>query len=144
MLDSLGQLLWNAHWDRWATVASAILTAFAFVAAVWALIQNKKAIQLQIFESIFKDVRELEKEYYTSYDKKDPDKQQQWLSLLFNTLEYIAFLFNSKRLPKGDFLKFYQNALLDSHKIFVSLIPKPTQEDPQAYSEFKKLIKSIR
>jgi len=138
---------WNAQWERWVqivSVFSGIATVTALVYAIKALRESRKATQLQIFESIFKDVRDLEKELYTSYSDADNEKQQQWLSLLFNTLEHVAFLFNSKKLATEEFLGFYKDVLLDSGKIFSEKMNRPTQADPKAFAEFKKLIAKLK
>lgn len=144
----LGNLLWNAHWTQWAeiaTVLSAIATTIALVFAILALKASRQATQLQIFESIFKDVRELEKEYYATYAKEeDAEKLLEWLSLLFNTLEYVSFLFNTGKLPSGDCLFFYKDVFLDSEEIFNAKMPESTKNNPKAFPEFRKLAKTLK
>lgn len=146
ILTSIGAFFWNAHWDKWAniaTVASAIITALAVWAAVWALMESKRANQLQVFWNIFNDVQDFEKDFYAGYANAGPQKQRDWALPLFNRIEFVAFLLNTKMLPKRDFLEFYGDFLLQTQNIFVSLATKDEQENPKAYPEFKKLLAQL-
>jgi F0F1-type ATP synthase membrane subunit a len=126
----------KANWDA----ISAIATFLALVAAVWALFLSRRATQVQVFESIFKDIRELEATYFQAYSGQSEEKKRQWATLFFNTLEYFAFLLNRKMLPAQIFLEFYKPAFLKWYEMFLAFASNHEKNDPNIYPEFKKLV----
>ena len=125
----------------------ALITALA---ALTALIFNYRALKEAIrsrniatFQSLFFNLRDLEEKYYKEYRGKSNTETKQWLSLFFNTLEYLAFLVNNHLLTEK-LAKFYDDAFVGYYKgIFIPAASPEQQNDPTRYEEMKKLYSKL-
>jgi hypothetical protein len=129
----------------WMLLISACSTFAAAVALFlnWkAIRENRKTRELQIFNSIFQELKELEekqKEYETEEEKKA------WDSLFFNTLEYFSFLLNKEYLSDRKILSFFKDAIIAWYEqIFLEHSTKEEQKDGKIYPELKNLYKEIK
>lgn len=128
--------------DTWGVISSLSAAAAAGVAG-WGLIQNSRAIQLQVLENVFRDIRDLERIYYESYADKSDAEKQHWDALFFNTLEYLAFLINRRIVRRGRLLDFYRDALPTWRGMFERLASDEVKRLPYKYPEFKKLCRKL-
>ncbi|MCD6092480.1 MAG: hypothetical protein J7J38_00475 [Candidatus Aenigmarchaeota archaeon] len=109
----------------------------------WAVRENNKTRQLQLFENTFNNIKETERLLYDKYKKLDPDAKKEWDSLFFNTLEFFAFLVNENHLNKK-LSKFFNDAIIDWYeRIFMKYHNKDIS-NPKIYPELKKLYKLIK
>jgi hypothetical protein len=67
-------------------------TAIALGVAIWVYHKNRKTEQIRLVESIYKDIRELERERaQLSMRDSDSTNIETWRSRFFNTLEWLSF-----------------------------------------------------
>lgn len=93
---------------------------------------------------MFRDVRDLEEKYYKEYRDAPKDKQRDWLSLFFNTLEFLSLLVNRRLVTKLT-LAFFQDAIRDWYEgIFDKHASEEQKSDPSCFPEIKKLYRRIK
>lgn len=125
-----------------------IASVSAFFAGVglwlnyWAVRENNKTRQLQLFEKTFNNIKETERLLYDKYGT-DPDAKRNWDSLFFNTLEFFAFLVNEKHLDKR-MSKFFNDAIIDWYERIFIEYHKEDINNPTIYPDLKKLYESIK
>ena len=126
------------------SVIGGIAAAGAAIVAACQLRESKRAVQLQVFESTFKDLRSLEERYYRDVAGKGSEIEKQWCSAFFNTLEYLAFLFNAKLIPAQPILDFYRDALINWYEnIFQKKATVDQRTDPARFPELKTLYRRL-
>jgi hypothetical protein len=136
--------------DPWAAVSavgqlvSALFALFALAFAFWTIWQNNKTIQLQIFESIMHDIRDLQFKFHQEYkDKPDADKKV-WDSAFFNTVEYFSFLVNSKILSDKRVITFFGDSIIAWYEgMYIKTYSEEHVNDPSKFSEFKALYRQL-
>jgi len=67
---------------------------------------------IQIIMDCYREIKDLEKEYYEKYEKEKNDEEKAWRSLFLNTLEFYAFLFNRDYFPREEFLDFFREVII--------------------------------
>jgi hypothetical protein len=105
-----------------ASVVSTVVAGFSLIVALRALRHNTRAMELQALQSIFHDVRELDRQYLAEFMTWDDSQKNAWSATFFNTAEYLCFVVNRK-VTKDKELRgfFFQDALpawrkmLDEH-----------------------------
>lgn len=95
-----------------ATALASLIAALALVAAWLGLRQNTRALQIQVLEGVFRDIRELDRQYIAEFEQMSSAQQTAWSATFFNTVEYLCFLVRGKHAPP-DALKafFFDQAL---------------------------------
>lgn len=134
-------------WAAWAAIGQILSALFALLAlafAFWTIWQNKKTIELQIFESIMHDIRDLEFKFHQEYkDKPDADKKV-WDSGFFNTVEYFCFLTNNGFLSNKKVQSFFRDSIIGWYEgMYVVNYGTEHVSDPAKFSEFKTLYKRL-
>lgn len=136
------------NWSVIASVATAlgtILAAFGLIGAWLGIKQNTRAMELQVLESIFKDIRELDRQYIAEFAIWNPAQQNAWSATFFNSVEYLCFVVNRK-ITKDHVLKkfFFDEALPAWRKMFDEHVKTGVIRDaPEMFPEFKKAYRTI-
>jgi hypothetical protein len=126
-------------------IISGLAAAAGVWFAGWQLRESRKATQLQVFDATFKDVRALEHEYYTSVQGTGEAQEQQWCNRFFNTLEYLAFLINTKLVPDKLILRFYKDALIEWYdEIFLTKATIDQRTNRERFPELKQLRERLK
>ena len=131
--------------ETWTIIAS-VATALGTIVAACGLIgawlgikQNTRAMEVQVLESIFRDVRELDRQYLARFATWNPAEQNAWSATFFNTVEYLCFVVNH-RITKDNVLKkfFFDEALPEWRKMFDEHVQNDVIKDaPEMFPEFK-------
>jgi hypothetical protein len=136
--------------DVWTivNVLASVITALAALAAVTLvipqLLHNTRALQLQVFDSVFKDIRQLDHMWIEQgFDHGMTKEQRQaWCASFFNTLEYLCFLINHKMVRQDELRQFFGTSLPEWWKQFNKYRQQGLLHDTEAlFSEFKGLCK---
>jgi hypothetical protein len=137
-------------WTIVSAVTSAIMAAVAVLALVLAIPQlrhNARTLQLQVFESIFRDIRQLEHMWIEQkFDAGMPKEQRQaWCASFFNTVEYLCFLMNHEIVRQKELHDFFDGALPVWHNQFNEYIRQGLLTDtPAMFTEFKKICEKLK
>ena len=124
--------------------AAIIATAGLFFTA-FVFLKDEKTKQLQIAEGIFKDLRDLENQYYEKYYQENEYKKKNWSSIFFNTLEWFSFLINHGKLSDKEMIVFFKEAIISYYEdIFCKIYDFKTINDNTQFSEFKHLYKKLK
>jgi hypothetical protein len=135
-------------WSIVASVATAVGTAVAALGLIGAWLgirQNTRAMGLQVLESIFKDIRQLDREYIGEFARWNPAQRNAWSATFFNTVEYLCFVVNRK-ITRDEALKkfFFDEALPAWRKTFDEHVRDGIIKDaPEMFPEFKRAYRSI-
>jgi len=135
-------------WSIVASLATAVGTTVAGLGLIGAWLgigQNTRAMELQVLESIFRDIRQLDREYIAEFALWNLTQQNAWSATFFNTVEYLCFIVNRK-ITRDEALKkfFFDEALPAWRKTFDEHVGKGIIRDaPEMFSEFKKAYRSI-
>jgi hypothetical protein len=134
--------------DIW-TILSSLGTLGTAVAAigglgfvVYQLRQNSRSLQLQAFEGIFHDIRELDKIWIEKNCMTDMPlaEKKAWCASFFNTIEYLCFLINHRMVRQKELRDFFVVGLREWWKQFQSYRTQGWIIDtPEGFAEFKKL-----
>jgi len=123
-------------------VIGAAVVTLIFTAKSWN--KDRETRELQMAEGIFKDLRELEREYYDKFQKMTEEEKSQWDSLFFNTLEWFAFLINENKLKDKKIVDFFKPAIIEWFEdIFNVVYDASVKDDETQFEELKKLYKKL-
>lgn len=140
---------WNA--------VSAIGSAVAACAAAWAAWLSREQVtaareaaeisadtaQNQMFDSIFQVIQRQEQEFYIN-STPNPSAKELRDRMFFNTVNYLAFLLESKVIQKQEFVDYFREAFLHWWTIFEREVPEEDRKDPTMYPEFKRIVDNIK
>lgn len=141
----LGFILLSAPWEIANLVASILAACAALLAVVLAVPQlrhNAQALQLQVFESIFKDIRELDHSWIEKdfRHKMTVEEKKAWCASFFNTVEYLCFLVNHGMMRSKELHDFFKLALEGWWKQFEKYRGEDLfHDDERSFIEFKKI-----
>ena len=116
-----------------------------------ALRHQQKQAQFKMAESIFKDLRQLEKELSdieapsdTYTDSEYLVAVKDWDLRFFNTLEWFAFLINENEIRSEKLVSFFKPAIIKwKEQLFDMHLPQTERDDPTRWREIKKLYNQI-
>ena len=143
--------------EAWTTTISlaqaggSIATAGAFPFAIHTFLRVRKTEQVRLAESVFKDIRTLEKDLdiikASSVNSESPEEHEKrlnsWRSRFCNTLEWFSFLVNQKEIKDKKLKAFFADAVIDWYSnIFLTQMGTATA-DPKQFPEFKKLYRKL-
>lgn len=144
--EQVGQYLYD-HPEIYGGIAAGIGLFFT----ARALRHQQRQAQVRMIESVFKDIRELEKELSQIPPPTDIDDLKygkaasDWDSRLFNTLEWLAFLINEKEVSRKKLIKFFKDSIVRWYEeLFLNHMSKEVINDPKQYDELKKLYKKLK
>jgi len=86
----------------------------------------------------YKEIKDLETQYYQKYEGKNKKEEMAWRSLFLNTLEFQSFLFNRDYLPREEFLEFFCDVIKWGYEKILPKIEKDVT-DSNKFSELKGL-----
>jgi hypothetical protein len=95
-----------------STIVSGIglfLTGIALLLNWQSLKENNKAREIQLLTNTFNAINEIEGKLYTEYKGKD---KKEWDSLLFNSIEYFAFLINNRFISNYKMRSFFDDVII--------------------------------
>ena len=127
-------LLFLKKWELVATLFALFLTCLVFY-------HNDQTRITQMLTDCYKEIKELEAQYYQKYGNKK--EEMAWRSLFLNTLEFQSFLFNRDYLPRQEFLEFFEELIKWGHN---TILPKRQEEleNAEKFRELKRLYSSIK
>jgi len=141
----------NITLETWSIIGS-IATAFGTILAGVGLIgtwlgirQNTRGMELQVLESIFRDIRELDRQWIAEFNLWNPAQKTAWSATFFNTVEYLCFVVNH-RITEDGVLKrfFFDDALPAWRKMFTEHVQNGIIKDtPKMFPEFKRACDSV-
>lgn len=102
-------------------------------------------MEIQVLESIFRDIRELDRDYIAQFNSWPPEQKNAWSASFFNTVEYLCFRVNH-RITKNDALRkfFFYEALPAWRKMFDEHVKQGILRDSDTmFPELKKAYRSI-
>ena len=129
------------------TLATAVAAILGLGFVGYQLYQNSKALQLQVLEGIFRDIRELdrtwiEKKFLTEMPAAE---KAAWCSSFFNTIEYLCFLINWRMVRSRELRDFFIVGLRVWWSQFENYREQRWITDtPDMFKEFKVLCKRER
>lgn len=140
-------------WTAFSAIATAAAAGFAAYAAWQSRNQVKAAneasqisadaAQIQVFENIFRDILQQEERFYTG-KPASPEEKGQRDRMFFNTINYLAFLIDSKILRKTELLEYYKDAFLYWWTLFEREVSEVDRKNPKCYPEFKRIVSDFR
>lgn len=118
-------------------------TLFALFLTCLVIYHNDRTRGTQILADCYKEIKELEAQYYQKYEGKNEKEEMAWRSLFLNTLEFQSFLFNRDYLPRQEFLEFFEEVIKWGHN---TILPKRPEdlENAEKFRELKSLYSSIK
>ena len=103
--------------------------------------------RLKLVESIFNDLRELERQkYQLPTAPTENEKLKDWASLFSNTLEWFSFLVNTNKIKDDKTIDFFKDAVIDWYdELFLDpdYIEPWQTEDKKQYPELKETIQGV-
>jgi hypothetical protein len=123
-----------------AAAAASFIAALALVAALFGLRHNTRALQVQVLESVFRDIRELDREYIADFESMSRRQQTAWSSTFFNTVEYLCFLVHTELAPRGALQEFFFDQALPAWKEMFDqhVTDKVLRDGDDQFKEFKR------
>jgi hypothetical protein len=103
--------------------------------------ESNRVRELQLLESAFQQIIATEQLWYERYkDKTDKKEIQEWGSLFFNRLEWLAFLINQKFMTDKELVNFFKDAIVGWYEtLFVNHFPMEVINDDKSFPSLKKL-----
>jgi len=118
-----------------------------------ALRHQQKQAQFKMAESVYRDLRELEKEL-SQIPPRDPTEHvdvkyneaiRDWDSRFFNTLEWFSFLINVREIRNKKLVDYFKPSIIAWYEqIFLKNAGNEVVNDPNQYEELKKLYKKFK
>ena len=151
MVESLHAMI--IDWNAVSAIGTAFAAAFAAYSSWLSRSQVKAAkeaaeissdaIQIQVFNDIFKDIQQQGKHIECSAGLS-PEEQAFQDRMFFNTVNYLAFLIEDKVLRKPAFIDYYRDAFIHWDKLFEIRVPLDDRNDPRKYPELKRMIAGLK
>jgi hypothetical protein len=100
--------------------------------------RTKRADEIKLTESVFKDLRTMEQEYHR------PDKEnfiyKNWYSRFFNTFEWFSLLVNKKEIPFNLAKEFFKEPII---KWYDDYLKEEDKQDSKKYRQLKELYRRL-
>ena len=133
------------NFDSTATWIGTLAAAGGLIFTALQLRANNKTKQLEILETVYRDVRALEQRYYDEYQGKEGKDVKTWDYQFFNQLEWFSFLINEKKIKDEKLVNFFKPAIIEWYdKMFVKHFEESVINDKKQFEEFKKLYKKFK
>lgn len=138
--------------EPWNTVVSIVVacsgiaTAIALFFTIGSFLRIRKTEEIRLAESVFKDIRALQKDLsdINAVTGDDIRRKNSWRSQFFNTLEWLSFLINEKKIKDKKVINFYQPAIIEWYEKVFEKHMGDAVHDPKEFPEFKKLYDKFR
>jgi len=122
-----------------------------------ALSHQQSTDQIKLAEGVFRDLRALEKEQSdinteitrmstTDFHFIDGNRlRADWRSRFFNTLEWLSFLINERKVEDRKVVNYFKEGIIDWYdKIFLEQASDAEKTSPKQWPELKKLYKVLK
>jgi len=119
------------------SIASAVGAVLSAIYAAKQAAAAKRATVLQMFESIFKEIRQLDARV-AAHDPPDPTL----LAEFFNTVEFLAYVINHKMLDSPELTAFFDEAFPVWYRTFQKYLPEEQVKNAKFLAEFKKRVRA--
>lgn len=123
--DVLSQLATNPVLDfflKIATLSTGIVLVFTLVYNIKNYNKMRMMDQIKLAHDFFKDYRELIKQSAELYKEGVPlDQRKEWAEDYFNSLEWFAYIVNTKQIKNHRLISMFKDLILDSYK---EILPK--------------------
>lgn len=125
--------------DSVATWASTVIALFGLFGALLTIRQNTRAMEPQVLESIFKDIRELDRQYISQFASWSHAEKNAWSATFFNTVEYLCFVVNHQIIRQPEVKRyFFDQGLPAWRKMLHEHVRDGIINDsPEMFPEFK-------
>jgi len=154
VIQSTPEVAAGMDWNAVSAVATSVAAAMAAIAA-WLSREQVKAAktaaeisadvaQIQVFESIFRDIQQREQQFYGGVRNSSPEDKALRDRMFFNTINYLAFLLDAKILRKAEFVVFYRDAFLYWWTLFEENVDEVDRANPRYYAEFKRVVSDLK
>lgn len=126
------------------SILSVVFSLVGLLLTIVTIRRNNQARQLEMSRAAFTDILALEKELYDKYADSNEDQKKKWDSLLFNSIEFFAFLVNNKYVSDEKMIGFFRDAIVGWYEgIFLKHYGHEEICDEKTYPEMKKLCKKM-
>jgi hypothetical protein len=127
------------------SVVSIIVAIIGVTVALRALRHNTRAMELQTLQSMFHDIRELDRQYLAEFHGWDAPRRNAWCATFFNTVEYICFVVNRKMTKDKELRKFFFNDALPAWRKMLDHHTKAgdIKDAPEMFPEFKRAARDL-
>ena len=127
------------------SILSALFALIGILLTIVTIRRNNQARQLEMLRGVFTDILALEKELYDRYASSSEDQKKKWDSLLFNSIEFFAFLVNNKYVSDVKMIGFFRDAIVGWYEgIFLSHHSQKDISDENLYPEMRRLYKRMK
>jgi hypothetical protein len=123
---------------------SLVISAGALVYAARSFEASRRAIQLQVFDGIFRDIKQLDAVFSAEFKSQGTKPTARWCQDFFNTLEYMAFLLNHKMILREEMHDFFRDAVVHWYATFAANATRADLDNPAFFPEFKKLYRTLK
>jgi len=127
-----------------SALVSAICAVFSITLTLLVIKENSKTRQLQLFNDVFKSIKETEAAL-KNYKNSNEEEKKEWDSLLFNTIEYFSFLINNSIIDDKRMVHFFSDAIIRWYEdIFLKHYSKKEIKNLDVFPEFRKLYSCLK
>lgn len=98
----------------------------------------RRAAQLQMFEGIFRDIRQLDSQFL-KHTEEGSALDPAWRFEFFNTLEFLAYLINHEMIETTELVEFFKIGFKVWARTFEKMFSQEQVKDSQFFPEFKKI-----
>ena len=124
-----------------AAAFAAILAAVGLFFQAFSIRQSKRTMEAQLFESLFRDIRDLERELGVIPDE-DEDERLKWRNRFLQTLEFFCFLVHEEYLSRASVVEYFKDAVVNWHDtVFLPDASQDEKHRPDIYPEFKRFVR---
>lgn len=135
---------WNAFLVFLPTI-SGIAASIGLIISAITLRKNNETRELHITENIVSDLKNLEREFLEKYAHKDETERRKWDILFFNSIEWLCFLINERKIRDKKIIYFFKDGLIAWYEdILVKHYSKEELDDQKIFPEFKKLYHELK
>jgi hypothetical protein len=154
---------WHQRPENWVPVISVGIAVLAVGIAIWQSVLQRKSTELAVFEGVFRDLREADKEFKQRYELpleaalnssqlgnaeeiqelvENFDQELKVTSFVFfNTLEYMALLVNHHYINDKRLIGYFDGVLPAWRERLERATGLDLESDKLLFTEFKKLCK---
>ena len=143
--------IWGLSTNTWSVIGvigstvGTFITALSLFFAKQAIDKSSVATELQVLDSLFKDVRTLESDLVQCFPTWNHERKTAWCSSFYNTVEYICLIVNNDLVSTGALKKFFDGAVLFWRKQYDEHVKAGLIEDSaDRFPEFKNAANSQR
>lgn len=139
----VGQFLFNN--------AGILIASGGLVFAGLSFFSTHRQNQVKLLEGVYRDTRDIEKQMAEigknsgalgiNYDTT----MKNWASQLFNALEWLAFLINTREITKKELVRYFEDAVVKTYdELFLMWATADQKTNEKQFPELKKLVRRFK